>query len=80
MVLLNNIARQEHAAAIAEAIRAALNEPFDVAGERLHISTSIGIAVYPDHGDDDKQLTRNADDAMYVAKRDGGNRLLMARG
>lgn len=80
VVLLNNIARQEHAAAIAEAIRAALNEPFDVAGERLHISTSIGIAVYPDHGDDDKQLTRNADDAMYVAKRDGGNRLLMARG
>jgi diguanylate cyclase (GGDEF)-like protein len=47
-------------------------------GPILHISSSIGIANYPEHGDDGKQLIRHADEAMYAAKKIGGNRLLMA--
>lgn len=78
VVLLNDISLPEHATAVAEKIRAALDQPFELAGHRLHISSSIGIAVCPEHGDEDKQLMRYADDAMYGAKRQGGNRLLMA--
>jgi diguanylate cyclase (GGDEF)-like protein/PAS domain S-box-containing protein len=78
VVLLGNIAKPEHATAVAEAIRAELARPFDVAGHHLDISTSIGIALYPEHGKADKQLMRRADRAMYAAKRDGGNRLLLA--
>jgi diguanylate cyclase (GGDEF)-like protein/PAS domain S-box-containing protein len=78
VVLLNNTTLPEHGAVVAEKIRAILERPFELAGQRLHISSSIGVAVCPEHGDDNKQLIRHADEAMYVAKKNGGNRLLMA--
>jgi diguanylate cyclase (GGDEF)-like protein/PAS domain S-box-containing protein len=78
VVLLNNITLPEHGAVVAEKIRAILERPFELAGQRLHISSSIGVAVCPEHGDDNKQLIRHADEAMYAAKKNGGNRLLMA--
>ncbi len=78
VVLLNNITLPEHGAVVAEKIRAVLDRPFELAGQRLHITSSIGVAAYPDHGDDNKQLIRHADEAMYAAKKNGGNRLLMA--
>jgi diguanylate cyclase len=45
-------------------------EPFEVEGQRISISASVGIALYPDHGDPDELLTR-ADAAMEAAKRAG---------
>ena len=78
VVLLDNIDQPEHACIVAEKIRKALNQPFELPDHSLHISTSIGIAVYPEHGDDNKQLMRLADDAMYAAKKHGGNRLIMS--
>jgi diguanylate cyclase (GGDEF)-like protein/PAS domain S-box-containing protein len=78
VVLLNNTTLPEHGAVVAEKIRAILERPFELAGQRLHISSSIGVAVCPEHGDDNTQLIRHADEAMYVAKKNGGNRLLMA--
>jgi diguanylate cyclase (GGDEF)-like protein len=78
VVLLNNTTLPEHGAVVAEKIRATLDRPFELAGKRLHISSSIGVAAYPEHGDDNKQLIRHADEAMYVAKKNGGTRLLMA--
>jgi diguanylate cyclase (GGDEF)-like protein/PAS domain S-box-containing protein len=77
VVLLNCISQPEHASAVAEKIRIALEQPFDLADHRVHISSSIGIAVYPEHGEEDRQLMRHADDAMYGAKRQGGNRSVM---
>lgn len=50
----------------------ALRAPFDVHGHQVAISGSIGIVIYPDHGDVDKLLT-HADTAMYTAKRSGGD-------
>ena len=44
---------------------------------QVHIAPSIGSSLYPRHGDDDKQLIRHADEAMYMAKRNGGNRVWM---
>ncbi|OOG38113.1 diguanylate cyclase [Rhodanobacter sp. C05] len=78
VVLLDNIGQPEHASIVAEKIRTALNQPFELPDHCLHISTSIGIAVYPEHGGDSKQLMRFADDAMYNAKKHGGNRLMMS--
>jgi diguanylate cyclase (GGDEF)-like protein/PAS domain S-box-containing protein len=74
MVLLNGIPLREHALPIAEKIRVALGHPFELAGHSVHISPSIGIALFPEHGDDYKQLIRYADEAMYDAKKNGGNR------
>ena len=77
-VLLNRIGQTSHALGVAENIRKALNQPFKLAGNRVHISTSVGIALYPEHGDERKPLMRCADDAMYCAKRLGGNRAQVA--
>lgn len=77
-VLLLGIHRPEDAAAVAEKIRDALNQPFELGDQRMQISSSIGIAVYPDHGEDRKHLIRHADAAMYAAKKRGRNRLSIA--
>ncbi|MDO8893263.1 MAG: diguanylate cyclase [Sulfurimicrobium sp.] len=80
LVLLNGMPQQKHAVSIAEKIRAALDEPFDLAGHLVHVSPSIGIALYPEHGDDYRQLIHSADAAMYAAKKRGGNRSRMSPG
>jgi diguanylate cyclase (GGDEF)-like protein len=53
----------------AQSIIVALERPIDYQGQPLDVSASIGIALYPDHGRDAQTLVRNADIAMYVAKR-----------
>lgn len=47
--------------------------PFDVNGHALRMTPSIGIALYPDHGDDIETLLKHADTAMYESKRLGRN-------
>ena len=56
-------------------IRLALAESFQIDGLRLDVSSSIGIAVYPEHGADDVSLLLHADGAMYAAKHGGRNRV-----
>ena len=60
------------ATALADRLIKRLARPFEVEGRRVHISASIGVVVYPDHGQRDQLVTR-ADAAMYAAKRAGGN-------
>lgn len=71
VVLLPGIERIEDAGRVAEKIRNSLNRPFLVAGQELSISSSTGIALYPDHGHDEIELSKNADSAMYQAKQSG---------
>jgi|GEM_PF-6422376 len=49
--------------------------PLDLAGERVAVSASIGIAVYPHDGDNRQALLQAADTAMYSAKAQGKNRI-----
>ena len=51
-----------------------LAQPFGLAGQRLRVSASIGIACYPEHGDCAETLLMHADCAMYEAKRSGRGR------
>jgi len=73
VVLLENIGSPEHTALVIEKIRSALSQPFDLSGQKINILASIGVAHCPLHGDDEKQLLRHADEAMYLAKKCGGN-------
>lgn len=65
------------AAAIGEKIRAALAEPFDCDGVEVHISCSIGVALFPLDAADGPALSRAADAAMYVAKNAGRNQVVV---
>ena len=73
IVLFRAIEHKQDAMAVAEKIRHALNQPFELAGQNLIISSSTGVAIYPDHGDSEVQLLKNADIAMYCAKDNGRN-------
>lgn len=73
-VLLSSIERSEDAAAVAERIRICLSEPFNIDNHELYTSTSIGISIFPEDGEDAEDLLKNADLAMYYAKRGGGNK------
>lgn len=53
-------------------IAAALDRPFEVSGAEFHVGASIGVALFPEHGDDPESLFKCADAAMYQAKRAGG--------
>jgi diguanylate cyclase (GGDEF)-like protein len=76
-ILLPSVALPEDALAAAEKLRRTLQRPFSLKGRDVVVAGSIGIALYPDHGDTADRLLQLADDAMYAAKRRGGNRLLM---
>ena len=59
------------AAAVATKIRAALREPFHLAGNRVTVTASIGITMYPADGTKSATLVKYADTAMYGAKQAG---------
>ena len=73
VVLLPVIEAEQDAMLVAEKIRHALNRPFVLVGQSLKISSSTGVAVYPEHGSSETQLVKNADIAMYHAKESGRN-------
>lgn len=72
IVLLDTILLPLHAVSVSRKITQALSEPFFIDNKRLQISPSIGVSVYPEDGDDEKELLRHADDAMYYYKRQHG--------
>jgi diguanylate cyclase (GGDEF)-like protein/PAS domain S-box-containing protein len=73
IVLLSEVTHAEDAALIAEKIRLAVLEPYTIANHFLHLTTSIGVSVYPEDGADPETLIQCADTAMYHAKERGRN-------
>ncbi|MCP3973746.1 MAG: EAL domain-containing protein [bacterium] len=72
-IVLEGNQRVEDAGHVATKILRALEVPYDVDGGQLHITASIGIALYPIDGEDADSLLRDADIAMYSAKSAGRN-------
>ncbi len=58
-----------HPSSVAEHIHRALSAPVELSAVQVHCAASIGIALFPDHGDSTTELTTRADLAMYAAKR-----------
>jgi diguanylate cyclase (GGDEF)-like protein len=67
-ILLNSVETPAAGVAVAAAARRAIAKHFDVAGVRLELGASVGIASYPEHGQDVDVLMQRADVAMYQAK------------
>ncbi len=70
-VILPSLRRVSRAGSVADKITQALRLPFNLSGHTLHISTSIGIGLYPQDGADAETLVKNADLALYQAKEAG---------
>jgi diguanylate cyclase (GGDEF)-like protein/PAS domain S-box-containing protein len=71
LLLLPDLRSIENATAIAQNILEILRADFEVDNRRIYITTSIGIAIFPDDGEDADTLVKNADAAMYRAKEKG---------
>lgn len=68
VALLENVADHAQAAALANKIQQVIATPLLLAGRTLQPHASIGIALYPEHGEVIDQLMRHADQAMYASK------------
>jgi diguanylate cyclase (GGDEF)-like protein len=75
LALIEDCSGDSAAQAVAESLIAALQDPILIEGQTLAISGSIGIAMYPTDGQNAALLKRNADQAMYRAKSQGGSRI-----
>jgi len=71
VVLLSEIEKTEDAAITAARMLKAVAEAHFIDGHDLHVTTSIGVSVYPDDGLNAETLIKNADTAMYQAKENG---------
>jgi len=69
IVLLDGIEQPSDADSVAEKLRATLSEPYELPMASLTLIPSIGVAVYPEHGDNHEALIRYADSAMYRMKK-----------
>jgi len=72
-LLLQDIIMAENTAKVAHKILNAIRKPVKIDGHELYITTSIGIVLYPNDGEDAETLLKNADTAMYLAKEKGRN-------
>jgi diguanylate cyclase (GGDEF)-like protein/PAS domain S-box-containing protein len=73
LILLARILSRSEASVVAERVLEAMEQPFQIGPHSLRISTSIGIAIFPFNGQEEKELIKNADTAMYRAKEGGRN-------
>ena len=77
-IVAGEIKNREDALRLGESLLTAVGEPLAWSEREIRIGGSIGIALYPDHGDAPEALLGRADQAMYAAKADGRNRVRLA--
>jgi diguanylate cyclase (GGDEF)-like protein/PAS domain S-box-containing protein len=77
-ILLSDVGGSTDAATVAQKLMESVSHPIVVDGHELFVTTSIGIALYPDDGADAEALLKNADRAMYHAKEEGRNNFQFA--
>ena len=73
VMIMSNVEHRSDVIYVAEKIISSFKETFELPGATAQISTSIGISIYPEDGDDPSELLKNADLAMYRAKAEGRN-------
>ncbi len=74
IIILNEVVDTSVVGAVAQKIIDALAAPFTLRANTIYVSASVGVTLYPDDGETNEVLLKNADQAMYAAKKDGRNR------
>ncbi|MGD8934353.1 MAG: diguanylate cyclase, partial [Gammaproteobacteria bacterium] len=75
VVVMEKLKDTNEAIHVAKKIIDCLTETFEIQSHKIHLGASVGISIYPTDGDSPLVLLRNADTAMYRAKKAGGNQL-----
>ena len=73
VIVQTNVENPGAARALARKLVARIRQPYNFYGVKVNIKTSVGIALFPQHGNDPEPLLTLADRAMYKAKKAGGN-------
>jgi len=73
IIALWHVSGTDYAATAALRAIEAVSQPYDIEGSTVSITTSAGVSIYPIHGGDADTLMKNADSALYEAKRSGKN-------
>ena len=73
VAILGPVATESDAISVAGRVLTTVAMPMDLGNAWVELSASIGIALYPNHGEDAQSLLQRADTAMYQAKRSGKN-------
>ncbi len=73
VAILSGEADRNHIANIARQLVSDSQREYEVAGRKIHMSASVGVALYPDDGENAEDILKNADKAMYAAKSAGRN-------
>lgn len=73
IIILEDINNDADVAHITLKLLDIISQPLNIANNEFTVDASVGIALYPRDGDDSKELLKNADRAMYLAKQAGGN-------
>jgi len=79
-ILISDLSDARSAATVAQKVLDSVSKPIEVDGHELYITTSIGIALFPEDGMDTETLLKNADRAMYRAKEAGRNNYQFSTG
>ncbi|WP_078411649.1 putative bifunctional diguanylate cyclase/phosphodiesterase [Priestia abyssalis] len=74
-IILEEMQHHDEALTLANKIKQTISQPFIINNQEIHITTSIGISIYPDHGHRAEDLIKYADTAMYCAKETGKNNI-----
>jgi diguanylate cyclase (GGDEF)-like protein/PAS domain S-box-containing protein len=69
VIIFALLARSEDVTVVAHKVEACFAKPFSLEGPRVKVEASIGISLYPDHGEDQETLIKAADYAMYLSKK-----------
>jgi diguanylate cyclase (GGDEF)-like protein len=75
-LILDNVQTWADGDKAAVSVLEVLKEPFELDGHSIRMTASIGISIFPDHGNEGGQLLQQADCAMFAAKRNGKNRIV----
>ncbi len=77
-IVLQDMEKKEDAVMVAQKVLHSVAGPVELDGHRLYVTTSIGITVFPDDGEDAEALLKNADNAVFLAKAEGRNTYQMS--
>ncbi|MCJ7662083.1 MAG: diguanylate cyclase [Anaerolineales bacterium] len=75
--ILENISGDVHPSKVAERLLSSIRKPFNLNGDEVYLTASIGVSIFPEDGDDPHDLLRNADIAMYRKKESGKDGYLL---